>query len=315
MLFLCCLLVFQTLEIGVFGANEVYLDIPKSESTIESDYLREITVFSGNHQKTNGRAGIFSFNDFTLIPKLSFDAITVASNIYPVDIKFNFNFSEQRFLESVDGINSKVYGDGWIVNYGKLICEVEYSDAREMYLFDGNGNCEVFVRSTEAVDKETDSQEFPQRQKWISKYGYSSKVIWKIPDRYIDTSALATNIPEQYAVVDENGDISCYDAFGRLREKKNAQGNACLTIDYTTGENALPEAISKITDGMGNEFRFTYSDNKLTKIKAYTSDGTEIIAGDGEESKPLEVNLSYTGDLLTGFTFPDEKKHIFYLCL
>ena len=305
--FLSIVLIFQTLEIGVFGANEVYLEIPVTESTIEAEYTSEMTVYSGYHQKTAGRAGTFSFNDFTLIPRHSFKAINISSNIYPVDINFNFNSPEQRFLENVDSINNKVYGDGWMLNYGKLICEVEYSDTREMYLFDGEGNCEVFVRTENVTDEE--ASEFPQRQKWVSKYGYSNTTIWKIPDRYIDYSTLATNVPEQYAVVEASGEISRYDAFGRLREKRNSA--AVFSIDYVTGIDAAPEAVSVITDGMGNEFRFTYDNNKLARIKAYNSDGTAITAGNGNAAMPLEVSFTYTGDLLTSFTFPDGESIFF----
>ena len=303
---LSLIIIFQTMQIGVFGANEVYLEIPKEDSSIEEEYMREITVFSGSHQKSIGRAGTFSFNDFTLIPQLKFDAISVASNIYPVDIKLNFNSPEHRFLESVDGVNSKVYGDGWLLNYGKLICEVEYTDTREMYLFDGNGNCEIFVISQAWLDKTVTDSPFPDRQMWVSKYGYSDTVIYKITEKNMDYSDALTNIPEQYAVISSDGEISRYDAFGRLREKKTAVGTTSLTIDYVPGVDS-PEAISEITDGMGNEFRFTYLNNKLTKIKAYTEDGTAIIAGDGDAARALEVNFSYTNDYLTGFTFPDGK--------
>lgn len=306
-IFLCAVLIFHTMEIGVLGANEVYLEAPKADSSIEEDYTRELTVFSGTHSKTAGRAGTFSFNDFTLIPELTFDALNITSNIYPVDIKFNFNSPEQRFLKNVDGLNSKIYGDGWFVNYGKLICEVKYSDTREMYLFDGNGNCEVFVISQDWLDKTITNSPFPDRQMWVSKYGYSDTVVYKIVEKEMDYSTLATNVPEQYAVVYGTGETCRYDAFGRLREKTNASGNASLTIEYLTGENVAPEAISKITDGMGNEFRFTYTDNKLIKIKAYTADGTAIVAGDGDAARALEVNFSYTGDFLTGFSFPDGK--------
>ncbi len=300
---LTVVLAFQTFQIGVFGALEIYLDVPKSESGLEDEYMSELTVFSGTHQMTVGRAGTFIFNDFTLIPGLSFDALSVASNIYPVDIKFNFNSSVQRFIQNVEGMNGTVYGKGWLPNYGKLICEVEYTDTREMFLFDGDGGCEIFVRAEEVSEEELTA--FPQRQKWISKYGYSDTVIWKIPERYMDYSDVLQTVPEQYAVVDGTGEVSRYDAFGRLREKKNSAGSAALTVEYMSVESGIPDGISLIKDGMGNEFRFTYENNKLTKIKAYTAEGTAIIAGDGEAARALEVNFSYTGDNLTGFTFPD----------
>lgn len=309
--FLSAVMIFQSLEIGVMGANETYLDIPQSESTIEEDYLREITVFSGTHNKTNGRAGTFSFNDFTLIPEMEFDVISIPSNIYPVDIRLNFNSGVNRFLKEINGLNCLSYGAGWLVNYGKLICEVEYSDLREIYYFDSDGNCDVFVRYSGNPDEDPDTQQFPNRQKWVSKYSGSKTVIWKLPDRYIDYSSYTVNAPEQYAVVSEDGEISRYDIFGRLREKKNAQGNASLTVDYVAGENVPPEVISKITDGMGNEFRFLYENNKLAKIKAYTSDSTAIVAGDGENARPLEVSFSYTGNYLSSVTFPDEKSIAF----
>lgn len=308
---LSTILIFQTIEIGVFAANEVYLDVPKSESTIEEDYARETTVFSGIHSRSIGRAGVFFFNDFTLIPELTFDILNISSNIYPVMLKMNFNSPEQRFIENICGVNNKTYGDGWFVNYGKFICEIEYNDLREIYLFDGAGNCEIFVRNTETLDDEDIPEQFSNRQKWVSKYALSDTVIWKIPDRYIDYSSLAISVPEQYAVVSST-EISRFDAFGRLREKKNPESGALMTIDYLNGTTVPSDAVSKIVDGIGNEFRFTYSDSyKLQKVKVFDNEGNAIIAGDGEAARPLEVNFAYTSDYLTEVTFPDGKSIYF----
>lgn len=309
---LSTILIFQTIEIGVFAANEVYLDVPKSESSIEKTYTREMAIFSGVHSKSIGRAGIFFFNDFSLIPELSFDVLNVSSNIYPIMLKMNFNSPEQRFIESVCGVNFKTYGDGWFVNYGKFICEVVYNDLREIYLFDGAGNCEIFVRNTESLDDEDIPEQFSGRQKWVSKYALSDTVIWKIPDRYIDYSSLEIAVPEQYAMVSSTGEISRFDAFGRLREKKNPESGALMTIDYLNGLSVPTDAVSKIVDGMGNEFRFTYSENyKLQQVKVYDSTGEAIIAGNGEAAKPLEVDFLYTADYLTEVVFPDGKSIYF----
>ncbi|MBR3768024.1 MAG: hypothetical protein IKL10_07290 [Clostridia bacterium] len=304
--FLCVVLIFQTLEIGVLGANQVYFDMPISESSIETEYTREITVYSGTHSKTVGRAGTFSFNDFTLIPELSFDALNISSNIYPVNIKMNFNSPEHRFLKQVYGINNKVYGAGWLPNFAKFICEVKYSDTREMYLFDGDGYCELFIQTNDISEEE--AVLYPDREKWIIKNGISETVIWKLPENSIDYSSSDFIVPEQYIMSEASGELSLFDAYGRFIKKENPEFGISLEVEYVTGENVPPEAISKITDGMGNEFRFTYSDSfKLTKIKAYSSDGAEITAGDGVAAKPLEVSFTYTGDYLTSFVFPDEE--------
>ena len=74
-----------------------------------------------------------------------------------------------------------------------------------------------------------------------------------------------------------------------------------MQITYAVGENVRPEMINKITDGTGNEYRFTYNDNnQLTKIKCYNSSNEAIVIGTA-----LETNFAYTGNYLTLVTFPD----------
>ncbi len=98
-----------------------------------------------------------------------------------------------------------------------------------------------------------------------------------------------------------------FDSYGRLISLVNTANSATNTVLYVCNDGTNLEDIAKIIDGVGNEYRFTYTDGLLTKIKCYNSDGNAIIAGDGENSAPLEMNFAYTSGKLTTVTFPDGK--------
>lgn len=143
--------------------------------------------------------------------------------------------------------------------------------------------------------------------KWLpaSEY-YEDLVLYKATDEYsLSENANINGVQMQYAIFENDSKAYYFDIDGRLACCEDTDRGICYRIEYAS--NIAPEAISKITDGVGNEFRFVYTDGLLTKIKCYTPDDTEIIAGSGDDAASLAMNFSYKNGNLTSVIFPDEK--------
>lgn len=288
---LTVLLVFQTTQIGVFGATSILRNTAFENDPIINNYTDSVFVYSGSHSFSIGRAGTFELNDYTLQPELRFDALSISSNVFPVSISFQHNSSKYRYLKDICAMENKLYGSGWLTNYTQFISELTYLDGAYLLRFDDTDATELFSQTVDISAEE--ALAYPNCEKWISAEALSDTVIWK-----------AAN---QYTVVLSDTERQIYDSRGRLTQVENTAANTSFTIEYDSAANAPFEKITKITDGIGNEYRFTYTSGKLSKIKCYDTENNAIIAGDGTSAKPLEVNLSYTGDCLTGFAFPDEQ--------
>lgn len=141
--------------------------------------------------------------------------------------------------------------------------------------------------------------------KWITDSD-DGIYIYKASDEYSQTEGANLNgIQIQYLMIKNNAEADYFDTVGRLSRIENSETNSYCKIEYVSLES--PEAISKITDGVGNEYRFTYTDGQLSKIKCFTSDGEEILAGSENETAPLEMNFLYKNGNLTSVVFPDGK--------
>ena len=285
---LCVLLFVQSMYVGVYGANYVYINDTAGSVPISEEYSNTLHFISGTHSLSTSRAGTFTINDYTLIPALNFDIAGIASNIYPVNLSLTFNSPVSRIIKGLNEYSCAAYGLGWLPDFGMSIFEVEYTDSHLLYLLDAEENCTVFELSAEEAEEDS---EFFGMQKWTAADG---TIIWKTPDNAL------TADNTQYILINED-ERYFYDSFGRLKKIANTTNNAEMQIIYADGENIRPEMINKITDGTGNEYRFTYNDNnQLTKIKCYNSSNEEIVIGTA-----LETNFAYTGNYLTSVTFPD----------
>ena len=87
----------------------------------------------------------------------------------------------------------------------------------------------------------------------------------------------------------QGGDTYQFDASGRLIKITDAAGNH-MDITYTSNR------ITSVTDGAGREFGFAYNTNGQL---------TSIVAPD-----LTTVNYTYSGNLLTGISYPDGKKAV-----
>ena len=285
---LCVVFVFQAVQVGAFGAvNKVTFNNVSSGGNIGETLGSTISVYSGSHKLAVGRAGTFAFNDYTLVQdgKISVSALDV--NIYPADITLRYNSHEYRFLHNSCGETSEPYGKDMFFSAGSSVYEAEYTDKTLLLMFDGAGSVEI-LRAAEDGD---DVGAVPDGcTAWVSDGEFAGTVLFKSTD---------TDAPFGYMFNSAENEITYFDRFGRLVKRENSAADVRMTVSYRTDINA----VDTLTDGTGNEYRFTYTDGRLTKIKCFNSSDEAVLIG----GVPLETTFSYNGAFLTGITFPDGK--------
>lgn len=273
-LFLSVILIYE-----ISPVNAIATDVINSENNnIQAEYDDNVSFYYGSHSLDAGRAGTVSVNDYTLTESVMVGVLSIDGYVSPVSISMRYNSAEYRFSDDLIDYTATAYGKGWLTNYNICIRELNYENTSYLAYLTGNGSVILFEQA-ETTDTHV---------KWTAVSEYYDIYIYEYSDSY-----------ELF----NNTLIYSFDAHGRCVKILNTQGNTSIDIEY----GSVFEEISKITDGVGNEYRFTYTDGKLSKIKCYTADGTEIIAGDDDFSAPLEISFTYENDRLTQVTFPDGK--------
>ena len=276
----CCLLI-QTTIVGTVAAARLTVSETSDVDAIIQTYSNTGDYLSGTHTFSNGRAGTFIFNDFSLQSRLQLNTLSINSNIYPVSIVITYGAPEYLFLTDYCNETCRSMG-GFLTNYHSFLRELVYTDTSILYWFPGDGSCRAFEKNTE-----------------------NGVTTWLSDEDGTVITEIQSNNEITYSAFLENGETYLFDELGRLIQQTNATANINLQIEYQSGTNVPFDAISQITDGIGNTFCFSYTNGHVTKIKCYTPNQTPIIAGDGLNAAPLEMQFVYTGDQLTGVTFPD----------
>ena len=274
------LVVIMFIEASPMSALAALVANVQGDSAAVENYDESRNFYYDSHSIDVGRAGTLSLNDYTLTPSLSFDALGIDGNVLPVSVSMKYNPSEYRFLKDVMGYTPTAYGNGWLTNYNSMLCELENENATQIAYISGTGAVIVFEPD------ETDTSK------------------WMLPET--EDVYILKNADETYTIYTDSA-TRVFDSYGRLISLVNTANSATNTVQYVYNDGTNLEDIAKIIDGVGNEYRFTYTDGLLTKIKCYNSDGNAIVAGDGENSAPLEMNFAYTSGNLTTVTFPDGK--------
>lgn len=294
------LTVIMVLEVSPTSALAAFVTniSGNADNTIEESYDESRNFYYDYHSIDVGRAGTLSINDYTLTPSLSFDALGIDGNIFPVNISMKYNSSEYRFLKEIVGYTPTAYGNGWLTNYSSMLCELQYEDKTQLAYLSGTGAVILFEQ-TELSETDTDLP--AGTTKWVMPE-FDDVYIYKVTDAVANADATLAQ-----HTMHTDGAVRVFDKYGRMISCVNTAASTSNTIHYQYNDGTNLEDITEIIDGVGNEYRFTYTDGLLTKIKCYTSDGTAIIVGDGENAAPLEMNFAYTSGNLATVTFPDGK--------
>ena len=154
-----------------------------SNNTIENSYNESRNFYYDYHSIDAGRAGTLSLNDYTLTPSLSFNALGIDGNIFPVNISMQYNSTEYRFLKDVTGYAFSAYGNGWMTNYNNMLCEIQFEDKAQLVYLSGNGSVTIF----EQVELTENDAELPDGSTRWEIPGFEGAYIIKLSDEYVTT--------------------------------------------------------------------------------------------------------------------------------
>lgn len=247
------------------------------------------------HSQSAGRAGTGYVNDFTQSLSVIRDDLSIDGNIMPVTVGMTYNPS-QEFLAKYSGATSTDFycGLDWMPNYHRIVASISYE---QILYYTDKGSLITFDLSTDEDGKpiltETNADIYGES-------GYTAEFVAKEDGTYSTTF-------DYLQITRPDGYIERFYSNGYLKNVSNPdEPEQKISVYYEYPNNI--GRIDYITDGVGRKYDYIYNDseNLLTKIKCYSADGTEILAG--TTTSPLEMNYTYDEDRnLTGVTFPDGK--------
>ena len=260
------------------------------------------------HTQDIGRAGTSYINDFTQNLTVIRNDISISGNIMPVSVSFIHNSAFTTMVKKFSALYEledgrernipQVYGNKWLTNYnrGIFINEAASELIPTLSYFTENGNIINFIR------EEQEDGSFAYVEEKADIFGDSGYSV--IYDSATDFSI------ENIKIKNTNGEIEEFDSNGRLVNiyKENYPSQS-INIHYVSNLAADLNifAIDYITDGVGRKFDFSYDSDTglLTRIQAFTADGSEI-AGGSTTVTDLETEYYYddNGNLTTVY-FPD----------
>ena len=277
-----------------------------------------VNLLSGSHALSAGRAGTVSFDDYTLEVKASFDLPETDNGLFaPAEQSLSYGSNAQAFLENIANTPAESFG-GWMMPILSYVCEVVDGEDSGAVWYDRYGNAVVF---DEVPIEEPEQGEAPSELEKIfttDNEAYDGFVLLKCSDA---TMAAAESSDDMYGVryllLPQNHEESDINQVYRFDDNGRIMNAIDLTDSYVSSftyvENGAFDAISSVTDLLGNEYRYTYTNGKVTKIKCYNSDGDAVSLGTGTNADPLETNFEYYEDtgLLKKVIFPDGEYIIF----
>ena len=138
----------------------------------------------------------------------------------------------------------------------------------------------------------------------------------EIPSQY---DGNVSNSLKYIKIKDSSGQIYEFNSSGFLTKINSADVNSASAITINYAENGYN--ISKVIDGVGREYRFSYTEYEewpftlLTSIQAYAPNGSAItVTNDSGAKVPYKMTYSYafsdfmemTGiPMLSSVTYPD----------
>ncbi|MDE6020520.1 MAG: DNRLRE domain-containing protein, partial [Ruminococcus sp.] len=234
------------------------------------------------------RAGTSYINNFSRQLFIKRDDISIPGNIMPVELSFMYNTTIFQQQEAVSP-----YGNNWLTNYNRLIYTFEDGIGRPYLCYaDENGSIKYFFITEDEEGKLVFTDEFEDI------YGNSGiQVIYNPSENEGDI--LLSDIQ-----ISNNGYTESFDDLGRLVRITNKHSKY-IEITYSDASDLYK--ISKITDGVGKEYRFTYKNGRLSNIQCYNAQGTAIYAG-SSTSTYLKNDYSYDKNgNLEKVNYPDES--------
>lgn len=236
------------------------------------------------HSEDMGRAGVLNVNDFTNVPILERNELSLDGMKMPVSLT--------RYISN--GTSDDSFGAGGKWNYSS---ELTYSNNTFVWNTT-DGSSKRFQKSSE---NETDED---GREKWVEYlYNGGECVLWVKP-------STLNNLPYNFSqniIVDEEENIYRFNSSNKLISI-TSKDNVSLSINYGNGEK-----ISSITDGMGRKYVFDNTGfvapyNTVKKIALVDSNNSSITY---DSENPIDIDYSYIVKnnkvCLSSATYPDGK--------
>ena len=235
---------------------------------------------------SGGRVGTGYVNNYSGNLVWVHNDIGFGGNRMPVSISHIYN-SNNRTIDPYG------LGAGWKTNYHQTV--TAYGSDGEYYEWeDGDGTKHYFLKKSAGVYEDEDN-----------------------------LNLTLTVTSTGYTITDQVGNTSVFDTSGRLiKMQNNQQTSSSINITYVSTGNSK---ISRITDGVGRKYDFSYGDDgKLEKISYKGNGSTEIsyvafaytggnlysiTDKDGEQSK---FSYSMTGNLLVRSENPDGHSFLYF---
>jgi len=266
------------------------------------------------HAFDAGRAGTAYFNDFTEQVYIERDELGLSGINMPVQIKryFNSGLGGTYALNhyALSGLTS-TYGFGWRTNYNQMIEYHNEIDGKETILYcNGVGQTIYFEKNIPE-----DPEKAPTWKEKPDKFSNSEGYTLEIPDEY---NGVEANSLQYVKIKDSSGQTYEFNSSGLLTKIITAETDSTKNISITYAENDYK--IQKITDGVGREYRFTYTTYPewlfplLTSIQVYSPSGSAITVTHNGSNVPYKVTYTYTFSdyfglnevpILSSATYPD----------
>ena len=238
-----------------------YRNISEVDSNIESEII------------DMGRAGTVYINDFSCVPTIVRDELSLDGYLAPVQIQSILN----PFNDSVS-----LTGSNFRTNYES---DITYNNENDCYVWN---SCEG-----EIVNFHYKNTLYPNKE-YTAVNTAGNEFILKVP---ISSSANISNAK----ITDPDNYEYHFNANGLLSEiLVNGNNSNKVVINYST-ENE--QRIDTIKDGANRFYKFEYDSNgRLEKIKVINSNNETLKINDTD----ICINYAYSDDgLLTQVTYPD----------
>ncbi len=277
-----------------------YLSIDYVDTSCGNDSFEYLT-------QEVGRAGTAYVNTFSRSLSLTRSDISMDGLRMPANVGFAYNPAFRNFADlylSSTGQSIEIpYGNNWLpLNIQALFCTGE----NQWQAYTGEGTIVAFNQTTETIEETDDEGNITTTTQIVfepeetSDTGYSLELI-------DDTKAPSTT---NLKLIAPDGTSAYFYPEGVVMAVCNSEDTLTSTTDdiryiYKSGTSL---GLSKITDGVGRQYVFSYSTTTglLEKINCLTADGTQIKAG--TTNTDLCVTYSYDNNgNLTGVTYPDGK--------
>lgn len=274
-------------RIGLIQNNGVALtseqkgtDVTFDNLTVEM-YYHEIEDVDSNfeyEQVDLGRAGKVYINDYTCSPVIVRDELSLYGEIAPVSIQTIFN--------PMDNIDDIGFGKHTRINYYSTLT---YDEKSRVYLWK---NCEG-----------------------ENLYFKNYKVTGANNITYTRSGSVSKDSNGNYnfnkiTITDSNGKKFKFDTYnnvGYLVEiTDGSQNNNSITIDYSIENDS--HFLTKVTDGYGRKYCFSYSNGHLSALNVLNSDNEPIYINTTDTEHPLKIMYNYSNNLLKSVTYADEKE-------